>query len=57
MAELSPLCRRMIKDMTIRNLSAATQNLMCITFISSASSVGDSPIDWARRMFVLISCR
>ena len=25
MAELSPLCRRMIEDMTIRNLSAATQ--------------------------------
>jgi integrase/recombinase XerD len=25
MAEMSPLCRRMIEDMTVRNLSPATQ--------------------------------
>jgi hypothetical protein len=39
MAELSPLRRRMIEDMTIRNMSPATQR----SYISAVSKFGRSP--------------
>ena len=36
MAEISPLRRRMIEDMTVRNLSPATQNRTSTPYRSSA---------------------
>ena len=50
MAELSPLRRRMIEDMTVRNLSPATQR----SYLSAVSKLsryfGRSPTIWAWRM-------
>ena len=44
MAEMSPLRRRMIEDMTIRNLSPATQRSYLHAVSSSASISAGRPI-------------
>jgi hypothetical protein len=48
MAEMSPLRRRMIEDMTIRNLSPATQQSYVTRFRSSAdiSAIRQIGSDW-----------
>jgi hypothetical protein len=48
MAELSPLRRRMIEDMTVRNMSPATQHPTSARFRSSAGILANRPTDWIR---------
>ena len=43
MAEISPLRRRMIEDVTVRNLSPATQQSYSTPYRSSARYFGRSP--------------
>ena len=44
MAEISPLRRQMIEDMTVRNLSPATQQSYSALYRSSAGILVDPPI-------------
>ena len=50
MAELSPLRRRMIEDMTVRNLSPATQRSYITRLRSSAGISVVRRIGWVWRM-------
>jgi len=51
MAELSPLRRRMIEDMTVRNLSPATQRSYLSAVSKFSRYFGRSPIVWVWRRF------
>ena len=44
MAEISPLRRRMIEDMTVRNLSPATQRSYLAAVLKLSRYFGRSPI-------------
>jgi len=50
MAELSPLRRRMIEDMTVRNLSPATQRSYLSAVSKFSRILADPPTIWAWRM-------
>ena len=50
MAEMSPLRRRMIEDMTVSNLSPATQRSISTQYRSSAGILAVPLIIWAWRM-------
>ena len=49
MAEISPLRRRMIEDMTVRNLSPATQQSYLHAVRSLAAILVSPRTDWAWR--------
>jgi hypothetical protein len=52
MAQVSPPRRRMIEDMTVCNLSPATQrSYLNAVYRSSADILADRPTIWAWRMF------
>ena len=50
MAEMSPLRRRMIEDMTVRNLSPATQRSYLYAVSKLSWYFGRPPTGWAWRM-------
>jgi hypothetical protein len=50
MADLSPLRRRMIEDMTVRNLSPATQRSYISAVRSSAAVSANLRIGWSWKM-------
>ena len=52
MAEISPLRRRMIEDMTVRNLSPATQQSY-VNAVSKSGTLAAPLIVWAWKMFTL----
>ena len=55
MAEISPLRRRMIEDMTVRNLSPATQQSSSFIWLRRGSFSSDEcRLRVARRMFFTI---
>jgi integrase/recombinase XerD len=59
MAEVSPLRQRMIEDMTIRNLSPATQQSYIYAvakFSNSAATAAARQTGWGLRMCVLTNC-
>ena len=51
MAEMSPLRRRMIEDMTVRNLSPATQRSYVYAVAKFSRHFGPRRSDWAWRTF------
>jgi hypothetical protein len=51
MPEISPLRRRMIEDMTVRNLSPATQQSYLNAVLKFSRYFGRSPIVSALKMF------
>jgi hypothetical protein len=56
MAEISPLRRRMLEDMTVRNLSPATQQSYVYAVAKFSRHFGARPTAWDQRMCVPTSC-
>ena len=56
MAEMSPLRRRMIEDMRIRNLSPATQRCYVHAVASSANILSGRRTGWAWRRCAPTRC-